>query len=117
MGMTGVQSNFTQIISHICVILYRIPTKRGTEIRLNKPFKCTKFQLDRNTRLYFMADFAKCVKRRIIGRKKTKKKPKILTACISEMAGEIFFTFVCRLPYHAGTFGLNRTRDHGATYA
>ena len=92
MGMTGVQSNFTQIISHICVILYWIPTKRGTEIRLNKPFKCTKFQLDRNMRLYFMADFAKCVKRSI-GRKKTKKKPEILTACISEMAGAIFFTF------------------------
>ena len=54
---------FMQIISHISVILYWIPTRLGTEIYLNESFKCTKFQLDQSTYLYFMADFPKCAKR------------------------------------------------------
>ena len=68
MGVTEVQPYFTQIIGHNSVILYRIPNKLDTEIRFNasfnEPFKCAKFQLDQSMCLYFMVDFAKCVKRR-----------------------------------------------------
>ena len=50
-----------QIISHNSVNIHRIPTKVGTEIRLNKPFKCAKFQPDLNMHSCCMADFAKCM--------------------------------------------------------
>ena len=63
MGVTDLQSYFTQIIGQHSVNVYRIPTKLGTEVRLNESFKYTKFQLGWSTRLYFMADFVKCVKR------------------------------------------------------
>ena len=45
------------------MILDQILTILGTEICFNTSLKCTKFQLDWSTHLYFMADFAKCVKR------------------------------------------------------
>ena len=35
---------FTQIIVHNSVNVHRIPTKVGTAICLNEPFKCAKFQ-------------------------------------------------------------------------
>ena len=68
MGVTDLRSYFTQIIGHNSVNVHRIPTKVGTEIRRNEPFKCAKVQPDWSTHSCFMADFAKCAKRR---RKKT----------------------------------------------
>ena len=44
--MTDLRPYFTQIIGHNSVNVHRIPTKVGTEIRLNEPFKCAKFQPD-----------------------------------------------------------------------
>ena len=44
MGVTDLRPYFTQIIGHNSVNVHRIPTKLGTEIRLNEPFKCAKFQ-------------------------------------------------------------------------
>ena len=43
------------------VNFHRIPTKVGTEIRLNEPFKCDKLQPDWSTHLCFITDFAKCM--------------------------------------------------------
>ena len=43
--------------------VHRIPTKLGTEIRLNESFKCATFQPDWSTSSCFMAGFAKCAKR------------------------------------------------------
>ena len=43
-GMTDLRPYFTHIIGHNSVNVHRIPTKVGTEIRLNEPFKCAKFQ-------------------------------------------------------------------------
>ena len=86
MGVTDLRPYFMQIIGHNSVNVYRIPTKRGTEIRLNEPFKCAEFHPDWSMNLCFIADFAKCAKRR---RKKTQR----LVARISEMAGVIFFKF------------------------
>ena len=83
MGMTDLRPYFTQIIGHNSVNVYQIPTKVGTEICLNEPFKYTKFQLDRSMRLQFKADFVKCAKR---SRTKNEEKPLTLAACISEMA-------------------------------
>ena len=60
MGVTEVCSYFMRITGHNSTILYQIPTKLGTEIHFNEPFKCAKFQLDQSTHLYFMANFAKC---------------------------------------------------------
>ena len=38
-GVTDLRPYFTQIISHNSVNVHRIPSKVGTEIRLNEPFK------------------------------------------------------------------------------
>ena len=59
MGVTDLLPYFTQIIGHNSVNVHRIPTKLGTEICLNEPFKCAKFQPDPNTHSCFIADFAK----------------------------------------------------------
>ena len=69
-SMTEVQPYFTHIIGHNSVNVNQIPTKLGAKIHFNEPFKCAKFQPDWITNWYFMAGFAKCMKRR---RKKTKK--------------------------------------------
>ena len=61
-GMTDLRPYFMQIIGHNSANVHWIPTKVGTEIRLNEPFKCAKFQPDPNTHLCFVADFAKCAK-------------------------------------------------------
>ena len=53
--------------------VHRIPTKRGSEIHLNEPFKYTKCQLDWSTCLHFMADFVKCVKE-VVEEEKNKEK-------------------------------------------
>ena len=39
MGVTDLRPYFTQIIGHNSVNVHQIPTKRGTEICLNEPFK------------------------------------------------------------------------------
>ena len=50
---------------------------------------------------------------------KTKKKTQTLVACISEMAGAIFFKFGMWTPlpsrHLCSNFGFNRIRNHGAT--
>ena len=56
--MTDLRPYFTQIIGHNSVNAHRIPTKVGTQIRLNEPFTCAKFQPDPSTHSCFMADFA-----------------------------------------------------------
>ena len=56
--MTDLRSYFTQIIGNNSVNVHRISTKVGTQIRLNEPFKCAKFQPDPSTHSCFMADFA-----------------------------------------------------------
>ena len=38
-GVTDLRPYVTQIIGHNSVNVHRIPTKRGTEIRLNEPCK------------------------------------------------------------------------------
>ena len=82
--------------------VHQIPTKLGTEIHLNKPFKCAKFQSDWSTHSCFMADFVKCAKRSR-RRKQRRKKTQALAAHISEMAGAISSSLECGLPYLAGT--------------
>ena len=120
MGVTDLRPYFTQIIGHNSVNVHRIATKLGTEIRLNEPFKCAKFQPDPSTHSCFIADFAKCAIRRS-RRKKRRKKTQTLAARISEMAGAIFFKFGTTmwtpLPrrHFCSKFGFNRIRNHGAT--
>ena len=118
MGVTDLRPYFTQIIGHDSVNVHRIPTKLGTEIRLNEPFKCAKFQPDPSTHSGFIADFAKCAKRSR-RRKKRRKKTQTLAARISEMAGAIFFKFGMWTPlprrHFCSNFGFNRIRNHGAT--
>ena len=76
------------------MILHPILTKLSIEMHFNELFKCTEFQLDRNMRLYFMANLAKCAKRRnILEEKNEEKHPKTLAASISEITWAIFFKF------------------------
>ena len=116
-GVTDLRPYFTQIIGHNSVNVHRIPTKLGTEIRFNEPFRCTKFQPDWSTNSRFMADFAKCAKRS--RRKKRRKKTQTLAARISEMAGVIFFKLEMWTPlpsrHFCSNFGFNRIRNHGDT--
>ena len=121
MGVTDLQPFLMQIIGHNSVNVLQIPTKVGTEIHLNEPFKCAKFQLDRSARSHFMADFVKCAKRRSrrSRRKKRRRKTQTLAAHISERAGAIFFKFGMWTPlpsrHLCSKFGFNRVKDHGAT--
>ena len=62
-GVTNLRPYFTQIIGHNSVNVHRIPTKLGTEIRLNESLTCAKLQPDWSTHSCFMANFAKCAKR------------------------------------------------------
>ena len=57
MGVTDPRPYFTQIISNNFVNVHRNPTKVGTEILLNEPFKCAKFQPNPSTNSCFMANF------------------------------------------------------------
>ena len=107
-GVTDLRPNFTQIIGHNSVNVHRVPTKLGTEIPLNEPFTCAKFQPDWSMHLCFMANFAKCAKRRN-KRKKRRRKTQILAACISEMATPLPRWHFC------SKFGFNRIRNHRAT--
>ena len=114
MGVTDLQPYFTQIIGHNSVNVHQIPTKLGTEIRLNKLIKCAKFQHDWSTHSCFMADFAKCAKRR-----SRRKKIQTLAARISEMARSSSFKLGMWTPlasrHFCSNFGFNRIRNHGAT--
>ena len=56
MGVTDLRPYCTQIIGHNYVNVHRISTKLGTEIRLNEPFKCAKFQPDPSTHSCFISD-------------------------------------------------------------
>ena len=115
-GVTDLRPYFTQTIGHNSVNVHRIPTKRGTAIRLKEPFKCTNFHPNWRTYSRFMADFAKCAKRRNIVEEKNKEKTQTLAALISEMAVVIFFKFGMwtALPsrHFCSNFGFNRIRNH-----
>ena len=47
--MTDLRPYFTQIIGHNSVNIHRIPTKVGTDIRLNEPFTGAKVQPNPST--------------------------------------------------------------------
>ena len=117
--MTDFRPYFTQIIRHNSVNVHRIPTKLGTEIRLNEPFKYVKCQSDWSMNLCFIADFANVRKEKVEKEKKTKKKTQTLAAHISEITGAIFFKFGMWTPlpsrHVCSIFGFNRIRNHGVT--
>ena len=75
MGVTDFRPYFTQIIGHNSMNVHQIPTQVGTEIRLNEPFKCAKFQPNWSTHSCFMADFASVRKEEV--EEKNKEKPKL----------------------------------------
>ena len=57
----SLQPYFTQIIGHNSV---NVPTKLGTEIHLNEPFKCVKFQPDWSTHSCFYGGFCEVCKKK-----------------------------------------------------
>ena len=92
--MADLRPYFTRIIGRNSVNVHQIPTKIGTDIHYNEPFKCAKFQPDWSMHSCFMVDFAKYAKRSRRNKgEKNQKNPQPLAACISEMAGVIFFKF------------------------
>ena len=60
-GVTDLRPYFTRIIDHNSVNVHRIPTKVGTEIRLNEPFKCVKVQPDWSTSSYLGNGWTDCL--------------------------------------------------------
>ena len=104
MGVTDLRPYFTQIIGHNSVNVHRIPTKLGTEIHLNEPFKCAKFQPDWSTHSSLISDFAKCAKRRSIEEEKNEEKNPKLWLLVSRKWLELFSSNLeCGLSYLAGT--------------
>ena len=93
-GVTDLRPYFTQIIGNNSVNVHRIPTKLGTKIRLNEPFKYTNFQ-------------CKVCENKKFG------------LCNSEVAGAIFFKCGMWTPLPSGhvcrNFGFDQIRDHAAT--
>ena len=85
--MTDLRLYFTQIIGHNSVNVHRIPTKVGTEIHLNEPFKCANFQPDPSC-IRVLWRILRSVRNEV-----EEEKIEILFARISEMAGSIFFQF------------------------
>ena len=94
MGVTDPRPYFTQIIGNNSMHVHRIPTKLGTEIRLNEPFMHAKFQPDWSTNSCFMADFAKCAKRR-------RKPPKLWPLVFRKWLERFSSDLECGLPYLA----------------
>ena len=104
MSVTDLRPYFTQIIGHNSVNVRRIPTQLGTEIRLNKPFTCAKFQPRPSMHSYFIAGFAKCAKRRstVEEEKNEEKKPKLWPLVSRKWQERVSSNLVCGLPYLAG---------------
>ena len=99
MGVTDIRPYFTKIIGHNSLNVHRIPTKLGTVIRFNEPFKCTKFQPDWSTNSRFMADFAKWAKRR----KNEENKPNVWPLVSWKWLQRFSSNLECGLPDLAGT--------------
>ena len=100
--MTDLRPYFTQIIGHNSVNVHRIPTKVGTEIRLNEPLKCAKFQPDPSTHSCFMADFAN-VRNEVEEEKNEEIKTKFCSLVSRKWLERFSSNLVCRLPLLAGT--------------
>ena len=99
MGVTDLRPYFTQIIGHNSVNVHRIPTKLGTEIRLNEPFTCAKFQPDPSTHSCFIADLQSVRKEE---EKNEEKKPKLWPLVSRKRLERLSSNLVCGLPYLAG---------------
>ena len=91
--VTDLRPYFTQIIGHNSVNVHWIPTKLGTEICCNEPFKCVKLQPDWNMNSCIMADFAKCAKRSRRREKMKKKNKTKLSHSYLEISRVILFQF------------------------
>ena len=101
--MTDLRPYFTQIIGHNSVNVHRIPTKGGTQIRLNVPFKCAKFQPDPSTHSCFMADFANVRNEEEAEEKNEEIKTKFCSLVSRKWLERCSSNLVCRLPLLAGT--------------
>ena len=82
---------------------HRIPTKVGTQIRLNEPFKCAKFQPDPSTHSCFMADFANVRNEEVEEEKNEEIKTKFCSIVSRKWLERFSSNLVCRLPLLAGT--------------
>ena len=101
--MTDLRPYFTKIIGHNSVNVHRIPTKIGTQIRLNEPFKCAKFQPDPSSHSCFMADFAN-VRNEEVEEEKNEEIETKFCSLVSRKWLELFSSnLVCRLLLLAGT--------------
>ena len=100
--MTDLRPYFMQIIGHNSVNVHRIPTKVGTQIRLNEPFKCANFQPDPSTHSCFMANFAN-VRNEEVEEKNEEIKTKFCSLVSRKWLERFSSNLVCRLPLLAGT--------------
>ena len=100
--MTDLRPYFTQIIGHNSVNVHRIPTKVGTQIRLNEPFKCAKFQPNPSTHSCFMADFANVRNEEVEEEKNEEIKTKFCSLVSRKWLERFSSNLVCRLPLLAG---------------
>ena len=92
-----------KIIGHNFVNVHRIPTKVATQIRLNEPFKFSKFQPDPSTHSCFMADFANVRNEEVVEEKKEEIKTKFCSLVSRKWLERFSSNLVCRLPLLACT--------------
>jgi len=93
-GVTDLRSSFMQKINHNSVNINRIPTKIGTEMRLNASFTCIEFQLDRSVCSQVMVKNAKCAKRQ--GRKNKEIILKLCSLVSQDWLARFASNLVCR---------------------
>ena len=95
--MTDLRPYFTQIISHNSVNVHRIPTKVGTEIGLNEPFKCANFQPDPSTHSCFMV-ILRSVRNEEVEEKNEEIKTNFCSLVSRKWLERLSSHLVCRLP-------------------
>ena len=96
--MTDLRPYFMQIIGNNSVNVHRIPTKVGTEIRLNEPFQCAKFQPNPSTHSCFMANLRSVRNEEDEEEKNEEIKTKFCSLVSRKWLERFSSNLVCRLP-------------------
>ena len=118
MGVTDLRPYFTQIIGHNSVNVHRIPTKLGTEIRLDGPLSVPNVS-PIGARIRVLWRILQSVRKEKVEEKKRKKKTPNFGRSYLGNGWSDFLQIrnVDSLPsqHFCSNFGFNQIRNHGAT--
>ena len=120
MGVTDLRPFSTRIIGHNSVNVHRIPTKVGTEIRLNEPFLSVPNFSPIGACVRVLWRILQSVRKEEVEVEEEKNEEKTLKLwqfVSRKRLEQVSLNLECRLPYLPGghfcsKFGSNRIRDH-----